>query len=201
MMWVYPQVTSTIVALYVMIVNMQNEHRNSLSISEIVETFKTNYKDIKNVRYQYEEYQAYLDRLHDSIDESVRESFGMNSKEKEVLAEMYHAYVDEMSKDFQKAYKQYEIILYAMKPGKKKLGGVQEVDIAKARSYPIENLLQFNGAGKAYCIFHNDTGIPNMHKYDNTVYCFSCNRKADVIDIYMEQNAVDFIQAVKALQS
>jgi len=194
-------VTSFIVALYDMIVNMAHEHRNSLSVSEIVETFKTNYKDIKNVRYQYEEYQAYLDQLHDAVDESVRESFGMNSKDKEILAEMYHAYIDEMSKDFQKAYNQYKIILHAMKPGKKKLKGVQEMDIARARNYPIENLLKFNNTGKAYCIFHNDTGIPNMHKYGNTVYCFSCNRKADVIDIYMEQNGVDFIKAVNFLQS
>ena len=73
--------------------------------------------------------------------------------------------------------------------------------IRRAKEYPIGDMIDFNRAGKAKCIFHDDKS-PSMHWYKstNTVRCFSCNRSWDAIDVYMELHKCDFATAVKELQ-
>jgi hypothetical protein len=73
--------------------------------------------------------------------------------------------------------------------------------IRRAKEYPIGDIVEFNRAGMAKCIFHNDKD-PSMHWYvsTNTVRCFSCNRSWDAIDVYMQLRKCDFQTAVKELQ-
>lgn len=71
--------------------------------------------------------------------------------------------------------------------------------IARAKQVPIGSLIKVRGDGKAKCLFHNDKN-PSMHVYpDNHIYCFSCGKRGDVIDIAMELQQLNFKDAVKWL--
>jgi hypothetical protein len=71
--------------------------------------------------------------------------------------------------------------------------------IQRAREYPIKDLVEFNRAGFALCLWHTEKQ-PSMHLKDNRVYCFSCGAPwKDSIDVYMQIYGVDFRTAVKAL--
>jgi len=78
--------------------------------------------------------------------------------------------------------------------------GFGEVNIAKAKQYPIEQLIEFDSGGFARCLNHEDR-TPSMkwYKARNKVHCFSCSGDFDSIDIYMKINNVSLIEAVKKL--
>ncbi len=83
----------------------------------------------------------------------------------------------------------------------RKITGVERDRIAIAKTYPITNILNFNKEKKALCPWHKDT-TPSLHYYQktNTVYCFSCGKHGDVIDIYREINKSSFNEAINNLQ-
>ena len=70
--------------------------------------------------------------------------------------------------------------------------------IARAKEVPIDSLVKVNRAHKAICVFHNEKHA-SMHVYKDHVFCFSCARSGDVIDIYQALNGCDFKTAVRAL--
>lgn len=76
-----------------------------------------------------------------------------------------------------------------------------ELNVEKAKAYPITELLPIKG-NTAKCIWHNEaTGSLHYYPKTNTVYCFgACGKSHDVIDVYMQLNNCDFKTAVKALQ-
>ena len=73
-----------------------------------------------------------------------------------------------------------------------------KVDLVKARQRPITDFIEFNRAGMALCLWHNDNK-PSMKYYDKTnqVHCFSCGKHGDVIDVVMQQRGVSFKEALK----
>jgi hypothetical protein len=78
-----------------------------------------------------------------------------------------------------------------------------EINIPKAKEYPVEQLLDFSRSRFTDCIFHS-TGkqnTPSLHwdKRRNKVHCFSCGKDADAIDIYQTLYNVTLIEAVKKL--
>jgi len=76
-----------------------------------------------------------------------------------------------------------------------------EINIDKAKQYPIDQLLEFKG-GFTRCIFHEEkTGSMKYYKDKNRVHCFSCNKGWDAIDIYQKLNNVEFTEAVKRLSN
>lgn len=76
-----------------------------------------------------------------------------------------------------------------------------EINIDKAKQYPIDQLLEFKG-GFTRCIFHEEkTGSMKYYKDKNRVHCFSCNQGWDAIDIYQKLNNVEFTEAVKRLSN
>lgn len=72
--------------------------------------------------------------------------------------------------------------------------------IARARDYPITELVEVNSAGFAHCVSgeHGDEHA-SMFCKNNFGYCFSCNYSADAIKIVMDINGLNFVQAVKRL--
>jgi hypothetical protein len=71
--------------------------------------------------------------------------------------------------------------------------------VKQAKSVDIKKVIQVNYNNKALCLWHNEK-TPSMHIYeDNHFYCFSCGKHGDVIDIVMEQEKVDFKEAVEIL--
>jgi len=76
-----------------------------------------------------------------------------------------------------------------------------EMNIEKAKQYPIDQLLEFKG-GFTRCIYHEEkTGSMKYYKDKNRVHCFSCNQGWDAIDIYQKLHNVEFIEAVKRLSN
>lgn len=71
-------------------------------------------------------------------------------------------------------------------------------DVARAKAYPIRNLVKMNREKKAKCLWHDDR-VPSMHVYPDHVYCFVCNKRGDAIDVFMAINGCDFKTAVAAL--
>src|SRR4029077_2395980 len=73
-------------------------------------------------------------------------------------------------------------------------------ELEKAKLVLIPSLLEFNKAGFARCLWHNDAD-PSLHyiKESNRVYCFGCNKSGDVIDVYQELNECSMKEAIKAL--
>ena len=76
---------------------------------------------------------------------------------------------------------------------------ITEGMIEKARSYPLEQLIEFNRAGFAKCIKHNEK-TPSMYGKKNFLHCFSCNYNADTIQFLIDRDGLTFRQAVLQLQ-
>lgn len=74
-------------------------------------------------------------------------------------------------------------------------------DIQKAKSVPITAFVQFR-QGKAPCIWHEER-TPSMHLYPETnrVFCYGCNKRADVIDVVMKLENLSMKDAIKKLLS
>lgn len=82
--------------------------------------------------------------------------------------------------------------------GVKMKGKITDEMIARAKEYPIENLVEVNGKGFALCVNHDDKK-PSMLTRGNYAHCFSCGYTGSVIDVAMKVKGMDFISAVKAL--
>lgn len=82
----------------------------------------------------------------------------------------------------------------------KKTKGITDLDIQKAKKFPIPHILGEHKRGKYNCIWHEDEN-PSMQYYEktNTVHCFSCKQSGDAIDVYQKENNCDFKEAVKNL--
>lgn len=74
------------------------------------------------------------------------------------------------------------------------------LDISRAKSYPIENLIQVDHNGFTTCPFHPER-TPSFKIYlkQNRFHCFSCGADGDSIDLVCKMNNSDFKSAVKFL--
>lgn len=111
----------------------------------------------------------------------------MRERPDSIIAEDYHAKYVEMKGKLQ---------FILDKPAKQS----GEVNIGKAKLYPIDLLLDFK-MGFAICPFHSEkSGSLKYYIKENTCYCFgACQKKYDAIDVYMKLYNVSLIQAVKKL--
>lgn len=130
------------------------------------------------------------------------------------LIEWRDAQIDDVNKNTKPKYQSghFEVIAEAYNNCRKELdvkmiilsdrGNKGVLNIARAKLFPIPQLVQFNGMGNACCIFHSEK-TPSMHYYKdkNHVQCFGCGKRGDSIDVYMEiKKGVTFTEAVKQLQ-
>ena len=70
-----------------------------------------------------------------------------------------------------------------------------------AKQYPMENLLEFNGAGFAKCPSHGPENTPSakLYKERNKIHCFGCGADLDSIDVCMIINNIPLGEAIKKL--
>lgn len=75
------------------------------------------------------------------------------------------------------------------------------INIQKAKTYPLTQLLKFNNSGFVECPFHGPERTPSAKYYEdrNKLHCFSCGIDADAIDVYMKLYGENFINTVKKL--
>jgi len=69
-----------------------------------------------------------------------------------------------------------------------------------AKQIPVDKYIDFNAAGQAKCIWHNDSH-PSMYYYknQNRVKCFSCGQMGDTIDVIMQLYDTDIKGALKII--
>jgi hypothetical protein len=78
-------------------------------------------------------------------------------------------------------------------------GKITPAMVEQARQVPIADLVEFNRAGFALCLWHTEK-TPSMKLLkDNKVRCFSCNQTWDSIDVYRKINGKTFEEAVREL--
>lgn len=92
-----------------------------------------------------------------------------------------------------------DTILGFMNPRKSKAVKNFQVELARAKDYPIEKLLPFI-RNKTKCIWHSDSD-PSLYLYrkDNRVHCFSCGKGGDSVDVVMQMNGVSIGEAIAFL--
>lgn len=88
-------------------------------------------------------------------------------------------------------------------------GGITESMIETAKEYPIAEIIDtktYHGSGKwvacTYCPLpdHQGERTPSFYIDKNNRWrCFGCQAQGSAIDLYMQINGVNFIQAVKAM--
>lgn len=87
----------------------------------------------------------------------------------------------------------------AQKPGK---GGITPDDIARAKAFPIEELIEITRRdGFVNCIFHGEkTPSMKIYRKENRWWCYgACASGGDVIDYVVRSEGIDFVEAVKKL--
>jgi hypothetical protein len=78
---------------------------------------------------------------------------------------------------------------------------ITDSDIQAAKDFPIEELVEFNGFGKALAWCHEDSKPSlSLWKGHNRCKCFVCDKMFNPIDIKMTRDGCNFIQAVKELR-
>ena len=72
--------------------------------------------------------------------------------------------------------------------------------IARAKTYPIENLVKMDRSGFAKCMLHAEqTGSFKVYKKENKWHCFGCSTGGDVIDLVGRIQNLSFKEAVEKL--
>ncbi len=100
--------------------------------------------------------------------------------------------------DWDNIIEDYEMEKSLLKPNRNN-NGITEEMIAKAKDYPIKDLLRSPiKQNITNCIAHEDKN-PSMNIKNNWAYCYSCGFRGDSISVYMHLNNVDFKTAVKNL--
>lgn len=80
------------------------------------------------------------------------------------------------------------------------MGKAEEINIQRAKEYPIHQLLNTQGRkGNISCPFHPDKKPSFEIKKTNKFNCYSCGEYGDVIDLYRKLHNVSLQEAVKAL--
>ena len=139
-------------------------------------------------------------------------------KLEKIIASSYEIYFDQQQRDvpfwlrkaililnqpekLTKLYGKLTNELYFLE-NKKELNESQlsQEEIAHAKNYPFENLIEVNKSGFALCPFHNDKR-PSFWIKNNFGYCFSCNESCDTIKFIMKTKDLSFLEAVRLLNN
>lgn len=136
---------------------------------------------------------------------------GLEKKEYKQILKQTQEEIDRIRKRIQEIGPDDGLLLemtiedYSLK--KKKLNAIikshqqwGEDSIQKAKSYPIDNLIDFDGGGFARCIWHQEkSGSMKYYPSNNKVHCFGCGKNGDSIDVYQKLNDVNLVEAIKKL--
>lgn len=177
----------------------------TFSFAQMIDTFPEAVPAAKRASKQkIKEIQQQISGLSDFRDLWTKDIQKLNFK----LQPAYITYLDDLIERLRYGYEkelkkyQYQVSyidnLRNPQPQPKRTDPITPERVERARAYPIEDLLEIK-RGTTLCIFHDDHK-PSLKIYpDNHVYCFSCMRRADVIDIYMALNGCGFQEAVRKL--
>jgi hypothetical protein len=79
-------------------------------------------------------------------------------------------------------------------------GAITDEMIQQAKCFPVESLIEFDRAGKALAWCHADKS-PSLswNRKGNKAHCFPCGKSFNAIDILIDRDGLNFIEAVKQL--
>jgi hypothetical protein len=84
--------------------------------------------------------------------------------------------------------------------GIERRGAITDDMVARAKEYPIAELIDFDRTGASIAFCHPDQRPSlRMMKGKNAAYCFPCAKKFDPIDILRERDGLSFHDAVRRL--
>lgn len=94
---------------------------------------------------------------------------------------------------------EHDTILGFMNPRKSKAVKNFQIELQRAKGYPIDKLLPFK-RNKTQCLWHSDSD-PSLYYYrkDNRVHCFACGKGGDSVDVVMQQKGCSIAEAIAFL--
>ncbi len=169
--------------------------KRTLDFDEVVATFPRGKTIVKRLIKENEDFLNNIEKEKQLAGESAP----MFDKEIIVKLVMAAVYGNEIEK-VQDSLVRLKRLLAKYDPPAPSEHGVTDEEIARAREYPIKNLVKMKGR-HTLCLWHNDKN-PSMYFYnDNHTYCFVCNKHADSIDFIQKLNNLDFVAGVRYLLS
>lgn len=127
---------------------------------------------------KFEAEQSKLRYIRDKYEENYREFLKGNVKQE----------------DIKKIKNEYE---YYSNPNKET---ITDQDIRNARERKISDFVEVKKGGIINCPFHNEK-TPSMKITKNLFHCFGCNVGGDTITFIRKLNDLDFIKAVRYINS
>ena len=112
----------------------------------------------------------------------------------QVKSWVYLQQLEELRQQFQPT-----IRLIELRSQPKRENMITDIDIQRAKEYPIENLVGETRRGMCICPLHNEKSPSFQVKKNNTFVCYGCSEYGDVIDLYMKMNNAKFLDAVRQL--
>lgn len=175
-------------------------------------------KDVTDYLGQYKvsDLQALIDRarsyplpaLHEPEFKSKRELKEEMDREKKIIGEIMEMIRIERQKFYTPAHLELLLGLWNKRREQHlrawKFWNRPRVDnenkIIAAKRIPISGMIQFNREGFAKCVWHQD-GHPSMYYYKeaNKVYCFSCSKGGDSIDVVQALKSCSLNEALDYL--
>lgn len=157
-------------------------------------------RNIRELHQEKGEAEKALSALLDFLLEQIHLSDAVN-KECQVK-DACHLFYDRPLQEFDKHISRLNHLLkieeWKRKP-KEQDGQITDQDIARAKEYPLKDLVQLNRAGFTACPFHNEK-TPSLKIFpDNRFHCFGCGADGDAIDFIMKLHRLEFIPAVKKI--
>ena len=89
------------------------------------------------------------------------------------------------------------LLAFMGRGGSRKIKNFQ-LDLARAKAFPIDPLLDFSkNRIKTQCVWHEDKD-PSLHYYrkNNTVWCFACEHGGDALDVVMQMKGCALPEAI-----
>jgi len=148
----------------------------------------------------------YLDEKKKGIKEQQKKSLEDDAE----LERIYHKHIDKPTREYyqQKNLEHREklereiaevdrLLAFMGRGGSRKIKNFER-DLATAKAFPIDQLLDFSrNKLKTQCVWHEDRD-PSLHYYrkNNTVWCFACGHGGDAIDVVRQMNNCSLPEAI-----
>lgn len=153
--------------------------------------FRADFEDVDVDEYRIRQLRHEYKEAQDSFNELCREYAEMLKLEPKMTHYWHIICIQQEEANMKKILREVRML-----QGKKE--DFDEYTIAKAREYPISDIVKVNKAGMASCPFHEDKK-PSMDTRKNFFHCYSCGESGDVIALVMKMEHLNFIQAINRL--
>ena len=160
---------------------------------------------IKLTIYEHDAHIIMYQKFKRDLEEICYSAKGMNHKKKQdIYNDLAYFFTELPIAGMTGHINRLKKILEIQKMSRKRTDNPNRVDehmIALAKQHPISDIITFDSANFASCVWHKErSGSLKYYPDSNTVYCFGCHKYGDSIEIHRRLYDVDFLTAVRELQ-